>query len=280
MVKIWAYVHKVVESRMITHTYDHSHQSPPNSPFEHYSAEWYCRLWPDNYVFKLRLEDFLRSQDPSESVIYGRMGTVARTQRCTHAHMRTSAGTYTLIDTLAGQKITVAGGTRDYLDGGGGWAISGRALKDWVKRAGEDLTSCDEAQNVTKEKRFAEDVVLSFCLDGRRDCMHAHETRLPAPPPPHPASQPFLTSAPILFPRDAGVELRHFDGFEHHNFVKIQMSPTSAAAGAPTPGARARHGICQKLIAAKTPAFILPDECKTARSDNIKPTDNRSTFET
>ena len=90
------------------------------------------RLWPDNYLFKQRLEGLLEQYDASKPLILGRVANFDS--------------------------------KHSFVGGGAGWVISRAGLQAWVAQDGTDLTRCRPPAWVPETHAYAEDVIISHCL--------------------------------------------------------------------------------------------------------------------
>lgn len=111
--------------------------------------DWYIRIWPDNYVFSERLERLLAKYDPSVPQVIGRL------------HTNQNGETY--------------------VSGGAGWAVSRAALEAWDVHHGPSFENCRKPHWLEENLEFAEDVIISNCLNSsgvklveRRDVFLSH----------------------------------------------------------------------------------------------------------
>lgn len=93
--------------------------------------DWYVRLFPDNYLFPSRLESFLQSFDPTLPQLIGHVAS-------------TNHG--------------------PFVGGGAGWVVSRSALEAWASSDGDDFSKCAVPEWLAPDMAYAEDVIISDCM--------------------------------------------------------------------------------------------------------------------
>ena len=103
------------------------------------TADFFVRLWPDNYVFASRLREVILSLNKSIPMVVGRAkGNGGR------FNMKTKKG--------------------KFVKGGAGWVVTRATLQAWADVSGPDFASCTMTQFCPECDSFMEDVLISRCM--------------------------------------------------------------------------------------------------------------------